>query len=274
MEVHHYRPSMPLAAYVECFWYRQGRAPDRQPERALPTGNADLTFNLRDDCIRVFADDCDTIGRTTRGALVHGPQSRYFVLDARRNVHVIGVHFRAGGAAAALGVPAHELADRHVALEDLWGASAVRLRERLLELRNVRCMFAMLEAHLTRRLRPMLVHPAISFALRDIVASRGGARVADLQRSVGYGARRFTQLFASGVGLPPKLYSRIQRVRSIVEASANTGMSWAELAGEHGYYDQPHLIHDFRAFSGVTPADYRPLPGRALHMEITRADRG
>jgi len=32
--------------------------------------------------------------------------------------------------------------------------------------------------------------------------------------------------------------------------------NWAQLAPEHGYFDQSHLIRDFLAFSGFSPADY------------------
>ena len=98
----------------------------------------------------------------------------------------------------------------------------------------------------------------------------GDAPIAAVQSSTGYSARRFTALFADAVGLTPKLYSRINRLRGVVERVARSGVvSWAELAIEHGYYDQSHLTRDFREFSGVTPADYQPLsPASALHMAL------
>ena len=35
-------------------------------------------------------------------------------------------------------------------------------------------------------------------------------------------------------------------------------VDWAEVAAEHGYADQAHLIHDFRSLTGITPSAYRP----------------
>ena len=266
-----YRPAAPLSAFIDQFWYVRGYDPDRGRQSALPTGSVDLTFNLATDQLRVFANAADRVGMTFDGAVVHGAQSKYFVLDARRDIHVIGVHFRPGGGPALLGVNAQDLTDRHVALSDIWGERASTLREQLLEAPTPAAKFALLEQEFRGRLRPRpLVHPAISFALRGLQTAPTDLRIAQLQTSTGYSPRRFTTLFTDAVGLTPKLYSRINRLRSVVERVARGGeVAWADLASEYGYYDQSHLTRDFREFSGVTPGEYRPVaPGAALHMKL------
>ncbi len=276
MQMLRYRPAPPLSTFIDQFWYARGYDPDRKRQTALPTGSVDLTFNLASDDLWVFADAADRVGMKFDGAVVHGAQSRYFVLDARRDVHVVGVHFRPGGGAALLGVSARELTDQHVALSDIWGERARTLREQLLEAPTPAAKFALLEQTMleqTRRarLRPQpVVHPAISFALRGMQTAPAELRIAQLQSSTGYSPRRFTTLFTDAVGLRPKLYSRINRLRSVVERVARGGeVAWADLASEYGFYDQSHLTRDFREFSGVTPGEYRPVaPGTALHMEI------
>jgi AraC-like DNA-binding protein len=266
-----YRPAPPLSSFIDQFWYARGYDPDRKRRSALPTGSVDLAFNLAVDDLKVFASAADRVGTTFDGAVVHGAQSRYFVLDARRDVHVIGVHFRPGCGAALLGVSGQELTDRHIALSDIWGARASTLREELLQAATPAAKFAVLEHAFRTRLRPQrLVHPAISFALRGMQTVPTDLRIAQIQSSTGYSPRRFTTLFTDAVGLTPKLYCRINRLRSVVERVARGGeLAWADLAGEFGYYDQSHLTRDFREFSGVTPAEYRPLgPDHALHMEL------
>ena len=268
-----YRPAAPLSAFIDQFWYVRGHEPDRKRQSALPTGSVDLTFNLAGDDLRVFANAADRVGMSFDGAVVHGAQSRYFVLDARRDVHVVGVHFRPGGGAALLGVGAQELTDRHVGLSDIWGAHAAILRQQLLEAPTPAAKLALLEREFLARWRPRpLVHPAISFALRGLRTAPTDLRIAQLQSSTGYSPRRFTTLFTDAVGLTPKLYSRINRLRGVVERIARGGeLAWADLASEYGYYDQSHLTRDFREFSGVTPGEYRPVrPGAALHMELAR----
>ena len=179
------------------------------------------------------------------------------------------MHFRPGGA-ALFGFACPALADRHVPLEDLWGGTAIQLRERLLEAENPQVMFTLLERELLARLpaRP-LVHPAVSFALRRIT-SISAAPIAGVQQQTGYSPRRFVTLFNDAVGLAPKTFSRIQRLRKVVDRVARGDKaSWADMAAEQGYYDQSHLTRDFRELSGVTPAAYRPVsPDSSLHMEV------
>ena len=79
--------------------------------------------------------------RRFRGALVSGPYGRAFAVETRAHASIVGVHFKPGGAAGVLGVPAAELADVHVELEALWGRRAVELRDRLSARRTPRSVF-------------------------------------------------------------------------------------------------------------------------------------
>ncbi|HEY6642166.1 helix-turn-helix transcriptional regulator [Povalibacter sp.] len=269
MQLLRYRPASPLDTFIDCFWYSRGYAPQRRRERALPGGRADLTFNLHEDRIRTFTSAEDKLGLMARGAVVHGPQSRYFVLDARRHVHVVGVHFLPGGG-SLLGVPLSELCDRHVPLEDLWGERAACLREQLIEAAAPRAMFAILEQELLRSLRQTtLVHPAISFALRRFDAGPMTARIEPIRRQTGYSERRFATLFSDGVGMTPKRYARVQRLSRVVRDLASGRADLAGIALQAGYYDQAHLNHDFRELAGTSPGNYTPMPGRnSLHESI------
>jgi transcriptional regulator GlxA family with amidase domain len=59
------------------------------------------------------------------------------------------------------------------------------------------------------------------------------------------------------VGLPPKAAARLLRFERARELAANTERpDWARIAVSCGYYDQSHLIHDFRSVTGHTPATF------------------
>jgi len=81
--------------------------------------------------------------------------------------------------------------------------------------------------------------------------------VRDVATSVDLSQRRFTQLFASEVGLTPKLFGRVQRFHHAMALLQSAGeIEWAQFAVAQGYFDRSHLIHEFVELSGLTPSDY------------------
>jgi methylphosphotriester-DNA--protein-cysteine methyltransferase len=61
--------------------------------------------------------------------------------------------------------------------------------------------------------------------------------------------------FRQQVGLPPKTVARLIRFGQVLR-SIDQGRSWERIAAESGYADQPHLVREFRRFTGTTPTDY------------------
>jgi AraC-like DNA-binding protein len=61
-------------------------------------------------------------------------------------------------------------------------------------------------------------------------------------------------VFRDTVGVSPKAFARLARFRRALRAARdNAPASWASIAASAGYYDQAHLIAEFRAIAGVTP---------------------
>ena len=170
---------------------------------------------------------------------------------------LIGVHFKPGGAFPFLGLPADDLADTHVDLETLWGPLAGQLRERICEAKTSAERVQLLQDALLRRLSPRVEqHYAVSAAL-EIFGSQAGPTVRETSKYLGLSQRRFIQVFKTEVGITPKMFSRIQRfqqTRTFIQQ--NLSPKWAELALDLGYFDQSHMIREFREFSGFSPTDY------------------
>jgi AraC-like DNA-binding protein len=79
-------------------------------------------------------------------------------------------------------------------------------------------------------------------------------------------------LFHSQVGLTPKLFGRVQRFQWLLDRiNRGANVDWARVALDAGYFDQSHMIRDFRAFTGVSPVRYQPVePDRKNHMTLNR----
>ena len=247
-------PAPPLDSLVESLWLLAD-APAHSHERIVPAGTFELVVNLAEDQIRIYGGD--PAPRRHRGVLVSGAFTRSFVADTREHASMLGVHLRPGAARAFIGVAAHELADSHVDLADLWSpAAAESLRDALCSARHASERFDIMERALRERLRPSLAQPV---HLRTLLSA---STVRDAAAASGKSQRSFIRGFAAEVGLTPKLFLRIRRFnRAFALARAAPGMDGAELALACGYFDQSHLIRDFKQFAGLTPAACARLAG-------------
>jgi len=93
--------------------------------------------------------------------------------------------------------------------------------------------------------------------------------VATVADRLGVAGRGLARRFAARVGCPPKRYARVRRFQRAARwaaeslAAQRVRPDWAGIAAHCGYVDQPHLVHDFREFAGVTPSRYRPRAAAA-----------
>jgi AraC-like DNA-binding protein len=273
MIVRHHIPGPPLAGLVEMIWYYDDCPPAAHAyDRILPNGAMGLVINLAEDETRVYDERDLATPIRNAGGVVCGAFSRYFVIDTTEQRSVMGVSFHPGGAIAFLGLPADALRDQHVALEDVLGIRARHLRERVLTARTPEARIAIVEQELIALLaRARARHPAIGYALRQMMMTSGTTRIDAVRQETGYSAKRFIELFRAEVGLSPKRWSRLRRFQSALrQYTAGVDVSWSRVALDCGYYDQAHFVNDFRAFSGVTPSRYAPsVPGYVNHVALT-----
>jgi AraC-like DNA-binding protein len=189
-----------------------------------------------------------------------GPNTRASYKASRRVPLYARFTFRPGAARAFFGVALHALADRVVSLDALWGAHARRLRDQLAEVEgSPQRAVAALEGALLARLAPSPGQTSRVVLLDRAARALEGAgvevtRVPEIAAQLGVGERQLRQLFHEEIGISPKRYARIARLRHVLAHAGRHG--WAQLATDAGYYDQAHLNADFREMLGVTPRAY------------------
>lgn len=75
-----------------------------------------------------------------------------------------------------------------------------------------------------------------------------------LAQNANMSMRNFERLFNLVTGIAPKLLCSITRFNHALELKVqNPKMAWTSVAHQSGYFDQMHLIKDFKRFSGDTP---------------------
>ncbi len=259
MGIYRHIPAPPLNEFVELFWYYVDFSPDHDREHVLPDGTFELIINLQETPRKLFhGTDTDEYDPFKRG-WISGTQSKFLVIDALPNSSMIGVHFRPGGVAPFLGLPANELAGRVVELDAIWGNAVWEWRDQLLAVKTSVKKFAVLEHLLLQRLAESRKcrGPAIGWALQRYMAEPSVQTITSVSGRLGFSHKHFIDLFRRETGLTPKLFCRIRRFQqALTEVQARAEIDWADVAYRCGYFDQSHFIHDFVKFSGLNPSAY------------------
>ena len=140
-------------------------------------------------------------------------------------------------------------------LEDLWGrAAAQRLLDRLVGVSDRLEAVGVLESAIAGRLARTEVRDAEVPLALSATALLGSANVSWVAVELGVSERHLRRLFREAVGMSPKQFARLARFRHALRTAREDGeLSWAAVAATAGYYDQAHLISEFRAIAGVTP---------------------
>jgi AraC-like DNA-binding protein len=203
-----------------------------------------------------------------RGGFVAGLGDRFAITRHEGSQRGVQVDLTPTGARRLFGLPLSEVAGRIVALRDLLPREHAELVERLSATSDWTVRLDLVEALLAGRILEARVETArVDWALAQIEASGGTLDVGALARELGHSHKHLISLFHDQVGVTPKLLARLVRFeRVMARARTDSPPSWAELALEHGYFDQAHLVRDFRRFTGLTPTEARreltePPPG-------------
>ncbi len=135
-----------------------------------------------------------------------------------------------------------------------------RLHEQLAGARNHRRRVKLLEDFLLARIRVSEPDPLVAAAVGWLEQGPGPKRIDDLTRYIGLSQSALERRFRRIVGISPKKFASVVRLRHAVRLRA-TGTDFTAVAHAAGYFDQSHFIKDFRRATGSAPdAFFRQLP--------------
>ncbi len=94
----------------------------------------------------------------------------------------------------------------------------------------------------------------LDLTVEKIVLNQGNVPIIDLASNACMSVRQMQRKFMEQFGLSPKHYSKFIRYTNARQMKAqNPHITWGEISLRCGYFDQMHLIHDFKSITGLTP---------------------
>lgn len=266
MTFQEFAPSPGLRPYVDRYWLVETSPTDAHPTEHLltPNGLDGFVFQFQTQAPHHFLQAARRQALPPAYALLQ-PFAPWR-LRLPGPCGIAGIFFRAGVVHRWLRCPMHELTQQPLDLEAFLGRAARQLLAQLHEAPpGAYPRVQLLEAFVAQGL-PALAQPPTypNHALRLLAQSPDTTSVQDLARQLGVSRQFLARQFAEHIGLSPKQVGRVLRFNALHQwLRTQPRPNWLDVVYRFGYYDQAHLIKDFKAFTGESPTAYQQAPTEA-----------
>lgn len=186
-----------------------------------------------------------------------GPQTSGVKLRLGYHHLVIKVSFQPGALFRLLGIPMNELL-RIEAFDgvEVMGNTLRDLILRIQEAKSIADMITAIETYLLELRCHMKEKLPIDEVLPVLIQKGGLLSIDKLAAEACLSSRQFERVFKQRIGLSPKFFSRLVRFANAwVLRENDAARSWTNIAHTTGYYDQMHMIRDFKEFAGTNPKE-------------------
>lgn len=182
---------------------------------------------------------------------------RFYKLISNQQVGVFGVYFHPHAIPLLFDIPANEITDHHIEISDLLGKEGTLLEEQVFTCTSLAGRIKLISDYLEHRLRARTFKmDGVISAMQHIITQQGQVNMQQLLDEQFLSQRQFERNFKLLTGFPPKYFSRIVRFESCIGRAYRADLSLTEIALEAGYFDQAHMIREFKEFSGSRPSVY------------------
>jgi AraC-like DNA-binding protein len=254
MHISTYIPKDLLSPFIKAYLIIE--CPNESTNRILPDTSLVMTFRYKGQVSDLSAGAGNALPSSALSGLRKSARLIRYMADTG-NILVL---FKEAGASAFIKEPLYQLVENSLSLDSFAGYRHISLvEEQLAGATNNVQRIALIERFLLSRLYNRQPDQLILTALQRIHLTKGIVKMKELADALYISQDAFEKRFRRTVGVSPKHFSYIARMRSIV----NGGLAKPTLmqtAFDAGYFDQPHFIKDFKLFTGQTPTDFLKSP--------------
>ncbi len=218
--------------------------------------------------IAIYLEDPITVSSQERTEevkefVIVGPQTRPVNLNLNRKHRMLAIKLKPCAQHYMLnGFPMHRLADSYLKGGDVFNNHGTELMEKLKQVQKPLMLKVYLDEFFLKIAKTASKQSKIDLMLEEMEIFQS---VDELSRSANISARQFERICNERLGMPPKLYLRIKRFsKAYALKELNPELKWTDVAHIFNYYDQMHLIRDFREFAGYTPSEIDTIVERSI----------
>lgn len=241
-----------LALTVEYYWVEKT---GKSRVKILPDGTTSIIFNVGSP-IRI--SDINGNSAKLSDNLLIGTHKSYYVLEENEGTHMIGIKFKQGGAYNFFKLPMMQFSNKIVNLTDVLNGETEKLRTKLVVTENIEDVKKVLDYYFFLKVdRLNRASGIVDFAINKVKVNETTTSIKDLCKAANVSNKHLISLFKQKVGVSPKVLHRINKFIKVIDLLQKRSLvNWPQVAYECQYYDQAHLINDFKSFSGISPKKY------------------
>jgi AraC-like DNA-binding protein len=254
-------PPAHLRNYIDLFWHFEKEHILDEPFAFHAIAGSKLEL--------IFFYDGDFVSKDTSGNLKNviksgffGQSTRYeFYYPASAQSKIFGVRLNPITFLTLFQIPASEITNEKLDFSTIIGALGAEVMDRVASAKSFTEQTSIIISLVEKRMKSLnQKYLQISHVLEKMHATHTQFSVSDLMNQSYLSPRQFERNFKDLTGFSAKTYLKITRFEQLIEKISNSG-NFSEhkllsIALDVGYYDQAHLNHHFKEFTGVSPTSY------------------
>jgi AraC-like DNA-binding protein len=245
-------PSIELSGFIRHYLFLNMAGNPTRKFRLFSDGSSGIVLN---SCPTLFLDSIPL-----PAAFFYGQITEYKEISCQGPTRLVIIVFHPNGLNRLLNVPASELNDKVIPLTDLFDGAGLALQSAIAAADSLSIKTDHIEVFFRKMIsdRRSADDPLVTSALNLIQRHRGVLSIRELTGIIGCHSRQLERKFNTAIGLSPKHFCNIVRTISFVKSlqRATPKPNLTRSAYDSGYYDQAHLIREFRKITGLTPSQY------------------
>ncbi|MCG8308327.1 MAG: helix-turn-helix domain-containing protein [Cytophagales bacterium] len=249
-------PSAFLTPFIKQYWVMDGNLKDgaSHMQRIVPSGFLEWTFYLGDP--PAYLRD----GKEERSfAMISGQQYGFYDISVTGHLELFSIMFTPFGARYLFNFPISEFSDQSIPAELIYKSLNDEVASGLFEAKTPEEKRKVVEKSFLKILNRTTFGnlERVIFIFHRINESKGNVDITKLASHACWSRKQFERNFYDHVGITPKKYLRIVRFQHALHVKElRPDISLTQLAVTCNYYDQSHMINDFRYLAGISPKEY------------------
>lgn len=244
-------PSASLTPFIRHFWILNV---DELyiSERITPIGCMQMVFHRGDRMYSLTDNEIQP------QAFIGGQSVGYRDLRSMGRVNMIVVVFQPHGVKPFFRMPVSDFLSRNISIKDLDDNPLSELEDRVMDASTDEKAIGLIEQFFLSRLSDFdsYNHRRMQQVLKEI-DNKNQPVVSSLSDVACLSYKQFSRVFTEYVGATPKEFTRIIRFqRALFMMQNNPSIDLMDIILTCGFYDQAHMIKEFKVFSGYTPNEY------------------